>query len=207
MPGLVALHLVWEAAGERHRLDPDEVVAEPGRCVGVHAGAPAGRALADVLTGSVAALAGELTAGGAPVRPGAVALVPPGGAVLPHLTVEANIAYGPATRGREHRRVAVGPAARLLQVDSLLDLPAGRLSPGQRLRTGLARAVAADAAAVVVEDRAAAPPCAAAAVAVAGAGLAVVIVTDEPARLPADVPVHRARPAYPRPGSGGPTRG
>jgi ABC-type taurine transport system ATPase subunit len=185
MPGLRARRLEWQAADGRRRVEPDPVVAEPGCCVGVLAPGPAGRMLADLLTGVRTALAGSVTTDGdVPVRPGAVALVPAGGAVLPHLTVEANIAYGPAFRGREQRRAEVEPAARLLQVDSLLDLPAGRLSPGQRLRVGLARAVAARPLAVVVEDRAGAPPCAAAVAAVVDAGFAVLVVTDDADRLP-----------------------
>jgi ABC-type taurine transport system ATPase subunit len=193
VPGLRARRLEWPAADGRSRLDPDPVFVAPGRCVGVLAAGPDARALADLLTAGGRVPAGSVTdADDAPVGPGAVALVPPGGAVLPHRSVEANIAYGPAFRGRERRRAEVEPAARLMQVDSLLDLPAGRLSPGQRLRVGLARAVAARPAAVVVEDRAGAPPCAAAAAAVAAAGLAVLVVTDDPDRLPASVAaVHR----------------
>jgi hypothetical protein len=55
--------------------------------------------------------------------------VPVGGGLLPHRTVEDNVAYGPFARDREHRRAAAGTAARLLQVDLLLGLPAGGLSP------------------------------------------------------------------------------
>ena len=194
VPGLCVRGLVWRGANGRHRLEPDPLDVPPGASAGVVAPGPAGRALADVLTGAVAAPAGEVLAAGAPVRSGAVALVPPGGAVLPHLTVEANVAYGPAY-GRGHRRDEVLPAARLLQVDSLLGLPAGRLSPAQRLRVGLARAVAARPAAIVVEDRDGGPPCAAAVTALTAAGFAVVVVTDDPARLPAEAVVHRAVPA------------
>lgn len=192
MSGLFAVGLIWSVGADRHRIEPDPLVARPRRITAVVVPtAPVGRALADVLAGLAGPAAGSIELSG----PGRVALVPPGGALLPHLTVAENIAYGPATRGREHRRVAVEPAARLLQVDSLLDLPAARLSAGQRLRAGLARAYAAGPAAVVVEDRAGLPPCAAAVTAVAAAGLAVLVLTDDRGRLPADgVAAHEAVP-------------
>lgn len=186
MSGLLARGLVWRVRDHRYRLDPDTVRLDGGGCAGVLAPPEAARALADVLAGFGPKLAGTVEVAGP------VALVPPGGALLPHLTVAANVALGPAFRHREHREAAVEPAARLLQVDSVLDLHPDRLSPGQRLRAGFARAVAAEPAVVVVEDGPGQPSCDAAVAAVTAAGTAVLVLAAERDRLPAGVPVHTA---------------
>lgn len=182
--GLLVSGLVWRVRDNRYRLDPDPLAVLPGSGVGVLAPPEVARALADVLAGFGPRVAGTVQASGP------VALVPPGGALLPHLTVGANLAFGPAARRREHRRAAVEPAARLLQVDSVLDLHPDRLSAGQRLRAGLARAVAAEPAVIVVEDGPGSPPCAAAVAEITADGGAVLVLTGDRDRLPASAVVH-----------------
>ena len=71
-----------------------------------------------------------------------VGLVPAGGGLLPHLTVEENVTYGARLLGRpnaviRHRLDAV--ADRLELLPSLGLLP-HEISPGQRFRAALARA-------------------------------------------------------------------
>jgi ABC-type Fe3+/spermidine/putrescine transport system ATPase subunit len=64
-------------------------------------------------------------------------------AIFPHLTVRDNIAYGLRARGEPAPRVAarVTEAARLVQLDGLLDRMPAALSGGQQQRTVLARAL------------------------------------------------------------------
>ena len=173
MSGLRTRRLVWCAAGRRHALDPDPREADRGRVATVLAAPEVGRALADVLAGLAVPEEGEVQRGG-----GRVALVPPGGALLPDLTVAANLALGLTVRSAADARARVEVFARLLQVDGALDLHPDRLSAAQQLRAGMARAVAARPGLVVVEDRAGVPPCGPAVAAAAG-HVAVVVVTDD----------------------------
>jgi ABC-type Fe3+/spermidine/putrescine transport system ATPase subunit len=64
-------------------------------------------------------------------------------AIFPHLTVRDNIAYGLRARGQPAARVAarVAEAARLVQLDALLDRMPAALSGGQQQRVVLARAL------------------------------------------------------------------
>jgi ABC-type taurine transport system ATPase subunit len=154
-------------------------VAERGKVATVLAPAEVGRALADVLAGLAPPEEGEVQVAGAAGR---VALVPPGGALLPDLKVADNLALGLTVRSASDRRAQVEPAARLLQVDGALDLHPDRLSAAQQLRAGMARALAADPDVVVVEDRAGVPPCGPA-VAAAADRVAVLVVTDDLSRV------------------------
>lgn len=131
----------------------------------------AGR-LADVVTGCAAPGSGRVLADGqqiaprlpargntaaAPVR---VGLVPVGGGLLPHMTVSDNISYGlrygdgvrPDQLGDRVRDIA-----KQIGVSDVLGARPADLTPGRRLRVGLARALLRRPAAVVIEDRAGAP--------------------------------------------------
>lgn len=199
MSGLRTRRLVWCAAGVPYRLVPDRLEADRGRVAIVLAAPVVGRALADVLTGLTPPEAGEVQHGGA-----GVALVPPGGALLPDLTVAGNLALGLTVRSAADARARVAVAARLLQVDGALDLHPDRLSAAQQLRAGLARAVAARPDLVVVEDRAGLPPCGPA-VAAAADQVAVLVVTDDPDRVrPVRGRRWRAVEAEPAAAAGGP---
>ena len=167
---------MWCAAGRRYGLDPDPLVAARGGVATVLAPAEVGRALADVLAGLAAAEEGEVW------PDGGVALVPPGGALLPDLTVLDNLALGLTARSAADRRARVEVAARLLQVDGALDWHPDRLSAPQQLRAGMARALAAEPGLVVVEDRTGAPPCGPV-VAAAADRVAVLVVTDDLSRV------------------------
>ena len=198
MSGLCTRRLVWCAAGRRYRLDPEPLEVDRGQVATVLAPPEVGRALADVVAGLATPEEGEPPAAG-----GEIALVPPGGALLPDLTVAANLALGLVVRSAADARARVEVAARLLQVDGALDLYPDRLSAAQQLRAGLARAVAGRPDLVVVEDRAGVPPCGPAVAAVADQ-VAVLVVTDDldrvrPVRhrrwrtVALDLPRHRHR--------------
>ncbi len=181
MSGLRAPELVWRADGRRHRLDPDPLVVGRGEVAAVLAVPAVGRALADVLAGLAEPEGGEVRVeDGAGV--GRVALVPPGGALLPDLTVAGNLALGLRVRSDADRLARVAPAARLLEVDGALDLHPDQLSAAQQLRAGMARALAARPDLVVVEDRAGVPPCGPAVAAVAGR-VAVLVITEDLSRV------------------------
>jgi ABC-type taurine transport system ATPase subunit len=177
VPGLSAHGLTWCAANLRYGLAPDPLEVAPREVATVYAADPvAGRALADVLAGLASPEGGELGAGGR------VALVPPGGALLPDLTVAANLGLGLRAHSAADRRARVEHAARLLQVEGALELHPDRLSAAQQLRAGMARALAGDPALVVLEDRTAMPPCGPA-VAAAAERVAVLVITDDQARV------------------------
>jgi ABC-type sugar transport system ATPase subunit len=71
-----------------------------------------------------------------------VGLIPAGGGLLPQLTAEDNITYGPRLRGEpaEVIRPRLAEAAERLELRPLLSLRPHELSAGQRLRVALARA-------------------------------------------------------------------
>lgn len=182
MSGLLVRGLVWCVAGIRYGLDPDPLTVAAHEVATVRAPAAVGRALADVLAGLATAEDGTVELAGR------VALVPPGGALLPDLTVAANLALGLRAHSTADRTARIEPAARLLQVEGALALHPDRLSDAQQLRAGMARALATEPALVVVEDRAGVPSCLPA-VAAAAERVAVLVVTDDPARVgppPAD---------------------
>lgn len=179
MSGLLARGLVWCSQDTRWGLDPDPLELVGRGVATVLAPPAAGRALADVLAGFAAAEAGTVEV------VGRVALVPPGGALLPDLTVAENLALGLRTRSAADRRARIEPTARLLQVDGALELHPDRLSGAQQLRAGMARALAADPGLVIVEDRAGLPPCGPAVAAAAGR-TAVLVIGEDPTRLHPD---------------------
>ncbi len=67
-------------------------------------------------------------------------------ALFPHLSVRANVAYGPRARGlgRTEALKRAGAWLERLQIVSLADHHPGRLSGGERQRVALARALASD---------------------------------------------------------------
>ncbi|MGW4501947.1 ATP-binding cassette domain-containing protein [Micromonospora sp. NPDC004336] len=137
-----------------------ELVAVPGAApvtLDVAAGAsaalvadpPLGTAVARVVAGLAAPLAGQVLVGGRDVTAlppprRRIAYVPAGGALLPHLTVRRNIAYGQRRRERV-REVADDWTATVvdrLELAPTLALRPHLLSEAQRFRVALARAVA-----------------------------------------------------------------
>lgn len=180
-----------------------EVLVEPGEVVAVCAAAEVGAALADVLVGLLPPAAGSVWVAGRPAytvagrpNPRLVALIPAGGALLPHLSVARNIAFGdrfhPDRGARDSQVIAL---AQLFRVAGVLRLHPHRLSPAQRLGVAAARALGSDPYAVVVEDRAGQPDCAAIVAALAQRDRAVIVITDDAGRAePLTDRVYRAGP-------------
>jgi ABC-type thiamine transport system ATPase subunit len=166
--------LGWKAAAASLMLD---VTVDSGDVAVVVTGRRAAVSLADVLLGLALPDEGAVHVGGRDVTglpPGrrGVALVPAGGGLLPHLTVERNVEYAGGDAPRWMRR---------LRLEGIARFRPHELSPVQRLQVALARALSTEPAAVVFEDRAGQVPCRTA-VADARRHAAVLVITDSEAR-------------------------
>jgi ABC-type sugar transport system ATPase subunit len=162
--------LGWTVADAAYSLD---MTVESGDVAVVLASRPAGASLADVLLGLAAPDGGEVRAGdldvtGLPPGRRGIALVPAGGGLLPHLTVERNVEYAGGDASRWMRR---------LRLEGIARFRPHELSPVQRLQVALARALSTEPAAVVFEDRTGHVPCRTA-VADARRHAAVLVITD-----------------------------
>jgi len=64
-------------------------------------------------------------------------------AIFPHMTVRENVAFGLTIAGasKEEKKIKVGEAARILQMEHLLDRRPSELSGGQRQRVAIGRAI------------------------------------------------------------------
>lgn len=190
--GLELQDLMWAGAGT-HALTPGRLRVDPGAVGVVVAGPEAGSALADVLVGLARPLRGTVLLHGSPVtgQPAGqcpVALVPCDGGLLPQLTVEGNVGFGLAGRvTRLARQQRVREALGRLQLESVRRLRPHEISPVQRLRTAVARALCAPVApgAVVVEDRRGQFPCRAAVMTATAPDLPVLVITDDVQRAEA----------------------
>jgi multiple sugar transport system ATP-binding protein len=72
-----------------------------------------------------------------------VAMVFQSYAIFPHMTVRANVAFGLTISGasKEEKDAKVAEAARILQMEHLLDRRLSQLSGGQRQRVASGRAI------------------------------------------------------------------
>ncbi len=166
--------LGWTAADASLVLD---LTVASGESSVVLAGRPAATALADVLLGLAPPDDGAILAGDRDVTrlpPGrrGIALVPVGGGLLPHLTVQRNVEYAGGDASRWMRR---------LRLEGIGRFRPHELSPVQRLQVALARALSTEPAAVVIEDRDGHVPCRTA-VAEGRRHAAVLVITDSEAR-------------------------
>lgn len=174
MASLRLQSLGWKTAGVSFVL---ELTVESGEVAVVLATPDTAASLADVLLGLALPDDGSVRVGdrdvtGLPPGRRGIALVPAGGGLLPHLTVERNVAYAGGDAPRWMRR---------LRLEGIARFQPHELSPVQRLQVALARALSTEPAAVVFEDRTGHVPCR---TAVAGARrhVAVLVITDSEAR-------------------------
>jgi ABC-type sulfate/molybdate transport systems ATPase subunit len=139
----------WTPAESRRRVLDRVSLDLPAASVTVATGSPrfGGTTLARVVAGLVMPTSGTVIIAGRDVsavpavrRP--VGFVPAGGGLLPHLTATENIVYGLRLRNEAAMliRTRVAEVVERLELGSSLDLRPHELSPGQRLRTALARA-------------------------------------------------------------------
>ncbi|MFB9237824.1 ATP-binding cassette domain-containing protein [Plantactinospora siamensis] len=128
---------------------PVGVLVQPGELVAVVARPPVGTALARVVLGLAAPLAGRVRVGGRDVTalPPAgrqVGYVPAGGGLLPHLSVRSNIGYGQRRREEVHAVIDewIDTVVDRLELAPSLRLLPHQLNEAQRFRVALARAAA-----------------------------------------------------------------
>ncbi|MDG4797627.1 ATP-binding cassette domain-containing protein [Micromonospora sp. WMMD1082] len=130
-------------------IPPLDIDVPAGATVALLARPRLGTAVARVLVGLAAPVAGRILVGGRDVTDlppprRRIGYVPAGGALLPHLTVARNISYGQRRR-RQVRDVAEGWAAVLvdrLELAPTLGLRPHLLTEAQRFRVAIARAMA-----------------------------------------------------------------
>jgi ABC-type sugar transport system ATPase subunit len=139
----------WAPPEARRRVLDRVSLDVPAGSVTAVTGSPGfgGTTLARVVAGLIVPSSGQVLIAGRDVsavpaarRP--VAFVPAGGGLLPHLTATENIVYGLRLRNEASVliRTRVADVVERLELGSSLDLRPHELSPGQRLRTALARA-------------------------------------------------------------------
>ena len=202
--------LVWAARGDRqYQLDVNPFRVAAGEIGIIDAVAAVGSALSDVLVGLAYPLRGDMRVRDKPVGdlpPGGrgIGLVPNGGGLLPHLTVERNVAFGlGGIMPRPRRRAQVGEALEALALAHLRRLRPHEISPEQRLRVAVARAMCAspETVAVVVEDGVGSATCRVAAMTAAEQDLSVLVISGEPSRA-AEIPWRVRAVCQPVPASG-----
>jgi ABC-type sulfate/molybdate transport systems ATPase subunit len=190
--------LVWDAAGRSYRLKPDPLVVRRREVVAVVVTEDpedmAAIALTDVIIGLARPTRGAVRLDheditGVPPGERAIGLVPVDGGLLPHRTVERNIASG------RHDRIRPRKLAAELHLGDVLTAYPHALSPVQRLQVAIARVLCRrpEPDAIVIEDRAGRTPCHAAIATALARDLAVLVITDDQDRVATlDCPVHLA---------------
>ncbi len=187
--------LTWETRGALRGLSPDPLTLAQGRAaVVVAADSAEADAFADLLLGLEMPVGGRIRLGGEEITmrlptERAIGLVPAGAGLLPHLTVEQNLAL--AARGDDlapsfvHGRVAF--MARRMDIQGFLRSRPHELAHDERLSVALARALCrlVPVKVMVIEDRTGCGPCHAAVSAAlrTDPSLAVLVVTDDRTRV------------------------
>ncbi|WP_195895776.1 ATP-binding cassette domain-containing protein [Nonomuraea cypriaca] len=192
VPLLELSGLVWETHGSRRGLSPDPLTVDSGHTAVVVAGHSCeADAFADVLLGLEMPVRGQIKIGDQeiamrPPEERELGLVPAGAGLLPHLTVEKNLALA-ASDGLapSFAQGRVAFMARRMGIQGFLRSRPHELAHDERLSVALARAMCrfVPVRVMVIEDRTGSGPCHAAVSAALGAELAVLVVTDDRTRV------------------------
>ncbi|TMR96373.1 ATP-binding cassette domain-containing protein [Nonomuraea basaltis] len=191
VPLLELSALTWETHGTRRGLSPDPLTIPPGQAaVVVAAGSAEADAFADLLLGLEMPVGGRIRILDEEVTmrlpaDRAIGLVPAGAGLLPHRTVEQNLAL--AVRDNELVHGTVAYMARRMKIQGFLRSRPHELAHDEQLYVALARALCRHTPPklMVVEDRTGYGPCHAAVSAAlrTDPGLAVLVVTDDRTRV------------------------
>jgi ABC-type thiamine transport system ATPase subunit len=194
VPLLELSGLTWETHGTRRGLVPDPLTVDPGRAaVVVAADSGDADAFTDLLLGLEMPVGGRIRIGDQEITmrlpaEREIGLVPAGAGLLPHLTVEKNLALAARddlAPSFVHGRVAF--MARRMDIQHFLQSRPHELAHDERLSVALARALCRllPVKVMVVEDRTGCGPCHAAVSAALGTdpSLAVLVVTDDRTRV------------------------
>ncbi|WP_336213841.1 ATP-binding cassette domain-containing protein [Nonomuraea sp. LPB2021202275-12-8] len=186
--------LDWEVNGRRRGVPPGPLAVRSGQTAVIAAG-DAGEAgmLTDILLGLDWRFRGRIRVSGQEItmrlpEERQIGLVPAGGGLLPHLTVEKNLVLTARDkRGSSDVRGRVGFMAEQMGIEGFLHTRPHELAHDERLAVALARVLCMHrpVKVVLVEDHTGSGPCHAAVSAAMGTdpSLAVVVVTDDRTRV------------------------
>ncbi|MET7338078.1 ATP-binding cassette domain-containing protein [Nonomuraea sp. NPDC005650] len=185
--------LAWQAYGTRRGLAPDPLTLGSGRtAVVVAADCAEADTFTDILIGLEMPDDGQIRLGGQEITmrlpaEREIGLVPAGAGLLPHLTVEQNLALAARGQAPPPVRGLVAYMAKRMDIQGFLRSRPHELAHDERLNVALARALCrrAPVKVMVVEDRTGCGPCHAAVSAALGTdpSLAVLVVTDDRTRV------------------------
>ncbi len=145
----ISLKNVKKSYGKTNVIKGVDIEIEDGEfCVFVGPSGCGKSTLLRMIAGLEDITSGELQIGGKvmndlpPARRG-VAMVFQSYAIFPHMTVRENVAFGLTIAGasKEEKEAKVAEAARILQMEHLLDRRPSQLSGGQRQRVAIGRAI------------------------------------------------------------------
>jgi len=145
----ISLKNVRKSYGNAHVIKGVDIEIEDGEfCVFVGPSGCGKSTLLRMIAGLEDITSGELRIGSnvvneLPPKDRGVAMVFQSYAIFPHMTVRENVAFGLTIAGasKEEKEAKVAEAARILQMEHLLDRRPSQLSGGQRQRVAIGRAI------------------------------------------------------------------
>lgn len=156
----ISLQNVKKSYGQTHVIKGVDIEINDGEfCVFVGPSGCGKSTLLRMIAGLEDISSGELRIGEAvvnelPPAQRGVAMVFQSYAIFPHMTVRENVAFGLTISGasKEEKDAKVAEAARILQMEHLLDRRPSQLSGGQRQRVAIARVILKDAPILILDE-------------------------------------------------------
>jgi multiple sugar transport system ATP-binding protein len=145
----ITLNDIRKSYGQVHVIKGVDITVEDGEFVVFVGPSGCGKStllrmiagLEDITSGTLTI--GDRTVNDLPPKDRGVAMVFQSYAIFPHMTVRENVAFGLTIAGasKEEKEAKVAEAARILQMEHLLDRRPSQLSGGQRQRVAIGRAI------------------------------------------------------------------